>query len=69
MCDWYTFLFPSSDGIDKGRLYAWGNNESGQLGVGDTKNREVPTVVEFFEGKRIVAVSGGETHTIVQVEE
>lgn len=31
--------------VSTGSLYAWGNNDEGQLGVGDTKNRSTPTLV------------------------
>jgi len=29
------------------RLYCFGNNEEGQLGLGDTGNRSLPTLVTF----------------------
>jgi alpha-tubulin suppressor-like RCC1 family protein len=31
------------------KLYAWGNNECGMLGLGDTDNRCVPTLVSHWE--------------------
>ncbi|BDR54485.1 hypothetical protein KIMH_05960 [Bombiscardovia apis] len=30
---------------DKGNVYAWGRNDKGQLGLGDTTNRSLPTLV------------------------
>jgi len=40
-----------------GELYTWGNNEFGQLGVGDFNNRATPTKVPGL--KNVVAVSLG----------
>lgn len=39
-----------------GRLYCWGSNESGQLGVGDTQERTEPTEVTWLRGVTQVAV-------------
>jgi hypothetical protein len=48
---------------DKHELYTWGDNEFGQLGVGDSKSRAVPTKVEA-EGK-VVQVSCGSGFTAI----
>ena len=47
-----------------GSLFSWGDNEFGQLGVGDTEDRHVPTLVTGLQGKRVVHVVAGEVHTI-----
>lgn len=48
-----------------GLCYTWGRNEKGQLGLGDTINRNNPTVVEGLRNKKIVAASAGRNHTTV----
>jgi E3 ubiquitin-protein ligase HERC2 len=40
-----------------GRVYSWGLNDYGQLGVGDELERLSPTLVEGLEGVRSVAAS------------
>ena len=47
-----------------GSLFAWGDNDFGQLGVGDTEDRSVPTLVTALQGKQVVQVSAGDRHTI-----
>lgn len=42
-----------------GQLYAWGTNGSGQLGTGDTVDRNVPTLVPFPSGTLIQSASAG----------
>ncbi len=37
----------------RGNVFAWGDNESGQLGVGDRRHRFVPTLVSEWEKKRV----------------
>ncbi len=45
-------------------LYCWGLNSAGQLGVGDTTTRTVPTKVGGpLSGKTVTAVSAGTNHT------
>lgn len=34
--------------LSDGKLYSWGNNEYGQLGLGDCENRYTPTEIKFF---------------------
>ena len=48
---------------DAGRLYAWGRNERGQLGLGDTRNRYVPTLVPGLGP--VLAAAAGKAHSIV----
>ena len=47
-----------------GSLFSWGYNNYGQLGVGDTEGRRVPTLVTALQGKRVVHVAAGNHHTI-----
>ena len=45
-----------------GRLWAWGANESGQLGDGTTQDRTIPVRVPGIRG--VVAAAGGARHTV-----
>ena len=45
------------------RAYVWGRNEDGQLGLGDTVNRYVPTPV--LPGERIKSGACGPNHTML----
>ena len=46
-----------------GALYAWGRNERGQLGLGDTLNRYVPALVPGLPP--VLAVAAGKSHSVV----
>jgi hypothetical protein len=45
----------------EGAAYCWGTNDSGQLGVGDTRSRSAPTAVEG--GLQFDMLSAGDFHT------
>ncbi|XP_054160492.1 RCC1 and BTB domain-containing protein 2-like [Oppia nitens] len=47
-----------------GRLYGWGNNEFGQLGIGSFEHTSRPQLIEEFVCKTVVAVSCGNSHTL-----
>ncbi len=49
---------------EDGTLYGWGQNNIGQLGLDDGEDRLVPTVIDV-DGKPVVAVSSGTSHTLV----
>lgn len=51
----------------KGKVYAWGLNNHGQLGVGHKENTSVPTLVRGLEG--VTMIAGGEHHTIAVTAE
>ncbi|XP_068332695.1 uncharacterized protein [Pyrus communis] len=51
----------------EGRCYTWGRNEKGQLGHGDTIQRDRPTVVS--ELSKVVRASSGKNHTVVLTED
>jgi alpha-tubulin suppressor-like RCC1 family protein/subtilisin family serine protease len=55
-------LFLDEEGI----LWAWGSNNTGQLGLGDTTNRNIPTQIsdEGVSGERWVDVSTSSSHTL-----
>ena len=46
-----------------GHVWAWGQNDCGQLGLGDTQNRDVPMCVgalaEERGGERVVEIAAG----------
>jgi VCBS repeat-containing protein len=44
---------------DDGKVYAWGYNLFGQLGIGTNANSNVPVEVSALAGKRVVAISAG----------
>jgi alpha-tubulin suppressor-like RCC1 family protein len=45
-----------------GKVYAWGWNGFGQLGLGDLKSRSAPTVIPNLSGVR--AIAAGEAHAL-----
>ncbi|MFC5404402.1 fibronectin type III domain-containing protein [Cohnella soli] len=53
--------------IQDGRVWSWGYNVYGQLGLGDTTNRTTPTLVPGLTGvKQLVA---GQYHTLALMED
>ncbi|BDR53795.1 hypothetical protein KIM372_17020 [Bombiscardovia nodaiensis] len=47
-----------------GNTYAWGENSSGQLGVGSTDNLNTPVLVTTPSNVKFIAVSAGRTHSL-----
>jgi hypothetical protein len=47
---------------DQGRVWAWGDNQSGQLGDGTTTERPTPIVVRDL--REVVAVAAGSNHSL-----
>ena len=47
----YWFIF-----LENGQVYSWGNNSNGQLGHGDTEDRNTPTLISFFKGMNVVDI-------------
>ncbi|MHC1769369.1 MAG: MBG domain-containing protein [Verrucomicrobiia bacterium] len=57
----YHSLALASDGT----LWAWGSAGYGQLGLGNTGNQPVPTLIPFFTGSRkAVAIAAGPFHSV-----
>ncbi|KAL2538270.1 Regulator of chromosome condensation (RCC1) family protein [Forsythia ovata] len=53
----------------EGRCYTWGRNEKGQLGHGDTIQRDRPTVVSELIKHKIIRAGAGRCHTVVVAED
>jgi alpha-tubulin suppressor-like RCC1 family protein len=47
-----------------GRVLAWGRNDSGELGTGDTRVRLVPAWVRLPGGTRVTAIASGMFHSL-----
>ncbi|ESO04865.1 hypothetical protein HELRODRAFT_154695 [Helobdella robusta] len=52
----------------EGKIYSWGRNDFGQLGLGDKDRRDVPTLIESFSSLNIVKVACGKSHTLFLVD-
>jgi hypothetical protein len=50
-------------------VYTFGQNAYGELGLGDTLERQAPSLVEMFSGKRVCCVAAGNEHTAVLCED
>ena len=48
----------------EGRVYSWGQNNHGQLGLGDKEDRLSPEEIEFFSDKSIIQISLGKFHSL-----
>ncbi|KAF5455809.1 hypothetical protein F2P56_025346 [Juglans regia] len=53
----------------EGRCYTWGRNEKGQLGHGDTIQRDRPTVVSELLKYKVIRAGTGRSHTVVGTED
>ena len=42
-------------------IYSWGWNNSGQLGIGDNENRNIPTIISGFKS---ISIFAGYLHSI-----
>lgn len=50
---------------ESGKVYAWGLNDYGQLGIGNTTNKNVPTLVTgALNGKKIISIAAGDKHSL-----
>ncbi|CAI2384300.1 unnamed protein product [Moneuplotes crassus] len=58
-CGWQHTLAVTASGY----LYSWGQNINGQLGLGDFKDRNVPTLVEKSLSNPVDKVSAGHSHS------
>ncbi|NXM72242.1 HERC5 ligase, partial [Serilophus lunatus] len=52
-----------------GSVYSWGKNNFGQLGLGDTEDRNCPSYVRALEHWKTVFISCGAEHTAVLSKE
>eukprot|EP00501_MAST-03F_sp_TOSAG23-6_P001652 GSMAST32.ASY1.ANO1.1720.1 assembled CDS len=48
-----------------GDVFSFGDGFTGQLGHGDTDDREEPTVIQNIEGRKATQVSAGTVHSVV----
>ncbi len=48
----------------KNEVYAWGENEHGQLGLGDTKLRKTPELLKPYDSEIWDTIIAGDCHTI-----
>jgi len=49
---------------ESGQVFAWGRNENGQLGLGNTKDVMVPTLVQELTGYQVAEIATGKGHTL-----
>jgi alpha-tubulin suppressor-like RCC1 family protein len=49
---------------DDGRVFSWGRNEKGQLGLGHIKDRKCPSVIKELADRVVVDVAAGRNHSL-----
>jgi len=54
---------------DDGKLWTWGAGNRGQTGHGDEEHRFFPCQVKGIDGKKVVCVAAGKTHTVAETKE
>ena len=42
-------------------IYSWGHNSDGELGLGDNKDRNIPTIISEFKS---ISIFAGRYHSI-----
>ena len=55
--------------LDDDTVKCWGYNNNGELGVGDSTNRLVPTAVDLGTGRTAKSVSAGSGHTCAVLDD
>lgn len=50
----------------KNGIYVFGSNSKGQLGLGDTDDRNVPTKLKFFDDHEILSINCGHSQSIIK---
>ncbi len=50
-------------------LECWGDNANGQLGIGSNSDSSNPVPVSFTDGKKVLAVSAGASHTCAVLDD
>ncbi|CAI2387779.1 unnamed protein product [Moneuplotes crassus] len=59
----------SEDTKGNTNLYSWGLNNWGQLGLGHNKETSKPEIIREFKNKKVLKVVGGDSHTVILVQE
>lgn len=54
---------------EKGDVWSWGWGAHGQLGLGDTRDREIPTIIDALSGLGVVSLSCGDRHSFAVTTE
>lgn len=49
----------------KDGIFVFGMIDFGQLGLGDTQNRETPQRLKFFDNHEILSIHSGDFHVLV----
>ena len=60
-------IFHSLALFKSGEVYGWGENESGQVGDGTTKDRNQPQLIEGFPSK-VMSIAAGSFHSLAITE-
>lgn len=57
---WHSFAITTS-----GRVYGWGKNDKGQLGLGDETTRDTPTLLSLLSSQVVSDIAAGNNHSVV----
>ena len=62
-CSYYHSIVACEDG----KIFGFGRNDYGQLGLGHNEDKLRPTPITFFNGQRIIDIACGQYHSLVSV--
>jgi alpha-tubulin suppressor-like RCC1 family protein len=51
------------------KVYSWGRNNFGQLGIGNTTNQNTPQLVAALANKKIISIAAGDNHSLAMDED
>ena len=41
------------------KVYSWGRNQSGQLGLGNNENQPIPSIIESLNEMKVISINAG----------
>ena len=69
--DYFSLALVQEKDSNETNIYSWGDNDQGQLGLGDNENRNTPCQIDLssFNGQKIISIGNGSCHSFAITKE